>query len=206
LGTGYQGLDLRDVTFETLKLIRSWAATEPQLRIVRVFAYDFEKIATLNRIIGEFFDAPREPVSSALLSAATAELKQKIPTLTDERMREGLTEIWQLAAAPDAHADSIATRGRVFAETCCKALHARFLAQQECPDGLGGMLHDLQPFLKVRQNWILAYLRLLQFCGNTSAHDNAVRVTLTDAAAVVVSVIRVAEFTDQEQAAPLQRG
>ncbi len=206
LGTGYQGLDIKDVTFETLKLIRCWATSEPDLRIVRVFAYGFEKIATLNRIIGEFFEAPDEPAASALLAAATAELKQKIPTVTNERIRDGLTEIWQLAAAPDAHADSIATRGRVVAETCCKALFARFLPGQACPDSLGGMLHDLQPFLRVRQNWILAYLRLLQFCGNMGAHDAVVRVTLTDAAAVVVSVIRVAEFTAHEMAVPLHRG
>jgi hypothetical protein len=206
IGTGYQGLDIKDVTFETLKLVRSWAASEPRLRVVRLFAYDFEKIATLNRIIGEFFDAPREASASALLAAATAELKQKLSTFSQDQVREGLSEIWQLASAPDAHADSIATRGRVFAESCCKLLFAHFLRQQECPEALGGMLHELQPFLKARQNWVLAYLRLLQFCGNTGAHDTGVRVTLTDAAAVVVSVIRVAEFAAKELAAPPKKG
>lgn len=201
LGTGYQVLDIKDVTFETLKLIRAWSISEPELRVVRVFAYDFEKIAVLNRIIGDFFNFPREASASALLAAASAELKQKIPVFSNERVREGLTEIWQLAAASDAHADSIATRGRVFAETCCKMLSARYLPNQTCPDSLGPMLFDLQPFLKAKQNWILAYLRLLQFCGNMGAHDSAARVTLTDASAVIVSVIRVAEFTSQELAA-----
>jgi hypothetical protein len=203
LGTGYQGLDIKDVTFETLKLIRAWSHSAPELRVVRVFAYDFEKIAVLNRIIGDFFDVPREASVSALLSAATAELRQKIPEFPNERVREGLTEIWQLAAATDAHADSIATRGRVFAETCCKMLFARYLPNQTCPDSLGPMLFDLQPFLKAKQNWVLAYLRLLQFCGNISAHDTVARVTLTDAAAVIVSVIRVAEFTSHELATSL---
>lgn len=202
LGTGFQGLDIRDVTIETLKLIRAWSNSAPELRVVRVFAYDFEKIAVLNRIIGDFFDVPREPSVSALLSAATAELKQKLIEFHNERIREGLTEIWQLAAAADAHAGSIATRGRVFAETCCKMLFARYLPGQTCPDSLGPMLFELQPFLKVRQNWILAYLRLLQFCGNIGAHDTVARVTLTDASAVIVSVIRVAEFTSQELAVP----
>jgi O-acetyl-ADP-ribose deacetylase (regulator of RNase III) len=206
IGTGYQGLDIKDVTFEILKLVRYWAVTEPRLRVVRLFAYDFEKIATLNRIIGEFFDVPREASASALLAAATAELKQKLSTFNYDQVRDGLLEIWQLASAPNAHAGSIATRGRVFAESCCKILFTLFLPQQECPEALGGMLHGLQPFLKARQNWILAYLRLLQFCGNTGAHDTGARVTLTDAAAVVVSVIRVAEFTSQELAAAPNRG
>ncbi len=203
LGTGFQGLDIKDVTIETLKLIRAWSLSEPELRVVRVFAYDFEKIAVLNRIIGDFFNVPRESSVSALLAAASAELKQKIPLFSNERVREGLTEIWQLAAAADAHADSIATRGRVFAETCCKMLFSRYLPNQICPDSLGPMLFDLQPFLKAKQNWILAYLRLLQFCGNMGAHDTVARVTLTDASAVIVSVIRVAEFTSQELAASL---
>jgi hypothetical protein len=77
-------------------------------------------------------------------------------------------------------------------------LFTQFLPNETCPDSLGSMLFDLQPFLKAKQNWILAYLRLLQFCGNMGAHDTVARVTLTDASAVIVSVIRVAEFTSKE--------
>jgi len=36
LGTGYQGLDIKDVTFEILRLIRAWSNSAPELRVARV--------------------------------------------------------------------------------------------------------------------------------------------------------------------------
>jgi hypothetical protein len=77
LGTRDRDLDIKDVTFETLKLIRAWSICAPELRVVRVFAYDFEKIAVLNRIIGDFFEVERETSASKVHFAISRSVTQR---------------------------------------------------------------------------------------------------------------------------------
>lgn len=199
LGTGSQGLDVRDVTFETLKLMKEWASTAPSLEVVRLFAYDFEKIAILNRPIGDFLQVRPQFSASALLSAATEELKQKLASVFDSNARQILEELLQLAASPNARADSIASKGRVFAEQTCGQIFKQFFPGQSCPDSLNPRLALIQQEInKRKQGWVVSYLRLLQACGNSALHDFPVPLNLTDAAAVVVSAIRVAEYAQGE--------
>ena len=64
------------------------------------------------------------------------------------------------------------------------------------PSTLAGLINEGELFIRQRnQGWILNYLQLLRNVGNNEAHSSTAGVTLTDAAAVVVAAIRIAEFT-----------
>lgn len=196
LGTGSQSLDRRDVVREIIRLARTWAAILPRLEVVRLFAYSFESIAVLNKTIDELLNSHHAGPASALLGAATAELKEKLPQFRHPNLRAGLGALVQLASASEPSVKSIAVEGRVLAEAAAELLHEHFLPAKSCPKKLFDRLAAIQPHIKALQEWILPYFHLLQLCGNSAAHGVASKVDSTDAAAVVVASIRVAEFTE----------
>jgi hypothetical protein len=90
----------------------------------------------------------------------------------------------------------------VLAEAAAELLHRQYLPSQTCPKKFVDRLAAIKPYVKERQTWILPYFELLQLCGNSAAHAVASKVNATDAAAVLVSAIRVAEFTEHGTGGP----
>lgn len=196
VGTGYAGFDTPEVAWKTLELLRHWAKTTPSLQCVRVFARDADKFATLNRTIDKFFGAKSEPAASMLLQAAHEELVASKSILSSPIILQGIQDLIELTNASPASPKSIALAGRRLAETCARLLAG---APEMTNCTLSQLLTTVvQPIVEMaNQRWILSYFRLLQHCGNTAAHEKDVEITTTDAAAVTVAALRVAEFTNR---------
>lgn len=196
IGTGYVGFDVHEVAWKTLELIRSSAVACPALLVVRVFTRDVEKFATLNLTIDRFFGSQSEPAASLLLQAAHEELAVAMKSLSTPAIAGGLGDLVELTSANPASPKSIAVMARTLAETCAKLLAQGSEAETQLFSQLLSTV--VQPLVeKSNQRWILSYFRLLQYCGNAAAHGQGVRLTMTDAAAVTVAALRVAEFTEK---------
>ncbi len=205
IGTGYVGFDIHEVAWKTLELIRHWAANSPALRTVRVFTRDVEKFAALNLTIDRFFGSQPEPAASLLLHAAHEELSGALRLFRIRELAAGLQELSQLTEMVPASPKSVALLGRRLAETCAKMLAKPLAASAPTLSQL--LAGPIQEIVEtVNQRWILSYFRLLQHCGNAAAHEQGAPLTLTDAAAVTVAALRVAEFTEKRLHLPSNPG
>jgi len=195
-GTGDIDLPVGEVVDQTIDLLRGWANAAPSLRTVRIFAHDLGKVATLNLAINKRLGYQNEASAEALLHAATAELGQKIASFSDEELAHELRILVQLGTAANPASFAVAVKGRIVAEVCAKRLFRQIKPDAPFPSKLAGLINEVELFIKEKnQGWILNYFQLLRNVGNNEAHATAAGVTLTDAAAVVVAAIRVAEFT-----------
>jgi hypothetical protein len=196
IDTGDVGFDTHEVAWKTLELIRYWASSCPAIRLVRVFTREVEKFATLNLTIDKFFGSQSEPAASLLLHAAHEELSGAIKLLRIRALAAGLQELSQMTEMVPASPKSIALLGQRLAETCAKMLSEPLAASSPTLSQL--LAGPVQEIVQtVNQRWILSYFRLLQHCGNAAAHEQGAPLTLTDAAAVTVAVLRVAEFSER---------
>jgi len=203
IGTGSVGLPLQDVVRETMLLVKDWASTAPQLEVVRIFANDLEKVAVLNQAINFVLGFSVQQSASALLAAAAEELRQKVSGFTVAEIAEILSRIAELARSDYPSANGVAIEGRKLAEVCTKTLFQRLNPNTQLPGKLVGLINGVEEYIKkTKESWILNYLRLLQTVGNNAAHASSGNVNLTDAAAVVLAAIRVAEFTQEGQTGP----
>jgi hypothetical protein len=193
LGTGYLGLNATEVIDETLRSISKWVSRAPRLQCVRVFAYDIEKIALLNMAIDDFFSYPSIGATQLLL-AANSELSHRLNSFVGSSLFPALKELSEVSTSASPSAKSIALEGRKLAEVCAKAFHANAYPGTTPPNNLHETLRMIQGDLNKSSPWIYSYLRLLQACGNSAAHPTNTKVTLVDAAAIVVSALRVAEY------------
>jgi hypothetical protein len=198
LGTGSQGLEIQEVIPEALKLVRKWPHKFPMLQVVRIVADDLEKVALPTRTIDEVMHARTEDSGSALIRALGDELAEKLPRLAQPELRQDLSELLQIASAPGLSVKSIATMGTRLAEVCARLLRHKYHTDLAVPRDLQSLLKGISEEVTKTQRWLIQYFRLLQRCGNVSARPGPLSVTMLDAAAVPVCVLRVAEFTESE--------
>jgi hypothetical protein len=201
LGTGDQGLPIREVAEETLRLIRRWSKREPRLKVVRVFAHDLEKVAILNRTIDsvlKYPDGDLAPTSS--VKAASEELETVLKGTEDRAIRNALDELKQLASVAAVSPKSVAIQGRVVAEICCDQLFKKSFPDKPLPYTLKDRIAVLQSRISGELPWMFSYLKLLQTCGNHFAHPSAYRLEAGDVAAVLLAAARFASFVDERVA------
>ncbi|HXK59858.1 MAG TPA: hypothetical protein PLP42_08160 [Acidobacteriota bacterium] len=199
LGTGSMGLEVEPVVREILRLVKQWAICAPRVEIVRVFAHDFEKVALLNLAIEGVLDRATASSDTRLLEAVAEELSQKLESFS-EPFRSSLRNLLSVARSASPSVGAVATEGRKFAELFA----ARMCACLNLAAGntLNEAITVLQPHLAPRRAWVTSYLRLLQYLGNEAVHYKAgqFRLTHMDAAAVLVSAIRIAESAEEIRA------
>jgi hypothetical protein len=198
LGSGAQGLTREEASMALIGIINKWAQKSTILKTVRVFAYDIKAAATLNQLIDNFFGHGAEDPSSTsfeLLQASRLELLEKSDGF-HENIRPNMEEIINLLDTPNPSVKSIAVAGRSIAENCSEYLLNIWFPQENATLlNLNARILKIQEELKKETGWMLAYFRLLQSSGNYGAHHSKQTLTIIDAAAIVIGVLRIAEFT-----------
>jgi len=157
-----------------------------------------EAASVLNNIIDNYFGMPVEQYSNSareLLRMAAEELNHKIENFKG-KIRKALYELYEIANTPNPSIKSIAVSGRILAEECSRCILEKWDSNTGSePITLNERISKIQHRLIKEQSWILSYLRLLQSCGNSAAHPGEAVLNMVDACAVLISGIRVAEYT-----------
>ncbi len=195
LGTGFQGVVPELVVGEMLGAIERWPQRASELKVVRVFARDLEKVAALNMAIDRQYGRP-SPGVSQLLRAALEELKALVDRLQQAEVKEALNDLYQVADVSEPSVKSIAIEGRKVAETCALGLLRVYYPNQSAGE-LWQCLNAIQDDLLKNRAWVFSYLKLLQTYGNKAAHPGQFKTTVADAAAIVVSATRVGSFVEE---------
>lgn len=199
LGTGLQGLEVRESAINIMEAVRHWSHTSLTLKEVRVFAYDLVSASVINREIDRFFGSPfdENKTSTGLLYALADDLKSQKDKFSGE-IRKYLELISQIATSPTPSVKSIAIEGRKLAEVCSRIIYKNWFPDKQnfSQMTLNQVVSCLQHKLLQEHAWILSYLRLLQSCGNNAAHSNIhTPLNIVDACAILIASMRVAEFT-----------
>jgi hypothetical protein len=199
-GTGNQGLSLSESTLALMPILKTWAVNSEKLKTVRVFANTMEAASILNRTIDGYFGSDYSNESSTsnhLLSAAVEELKQKVNDFP-ELIQKEMSDLLSVSSINSVSIKSIAISGRIIAEIVSeKLIEYWYPEKMEENLTLNSMIGIFQFKLMKERSYILSYLRLLQSCGNMTAHNNRNSLNTADASAIVISTIRVAEFISE---------
>lgn len=190
MGTGNQGISLADSVTELLHILTNLKTT--RLKIIRIFANNFEAISSLNLKINDLFHR-KEPARSQLLSAALEELiLLENSTLTPLSIKT-VQKMISLATAEHATLNPFGIAGRIYAETLALEL-CHYFKTGEVPSTLHLRIVELMPHLKGVRPYVISYLRLLQNYGNLSAHAGNPGLNHQDAAAIIIAVVRIIDF------------
>src|SRR5690606_20233187 len=167
---------------------------------VRLFAYDIEAAAVLNRIIDTFFGVQTKDTQGSmneLIKAVSQELEYMVKDIDDPEIF-GLQELFEIASAPNPSVKSIAITGRKVAENCCELLTpSEGVNLRGNNTTLHSKISSLTPSLLRSKTYVLSYLRLLQSWGNHAAHSLDIHPIGIDACAVIIASMRVVEYTIQ---------
>jgi hypothetical protein len=191
LGTGNQGLSLEDSVTELLKTFNQLKKTT--LKIIRVFAKDFESVGVLNKKINELLNRT-EVVHTTLLNAAMNEAKEILKREISMLCFETITDLISLADSNHASLNTFGIKGRIFAERLCDKLIVMYGITQEEPSTLHSKITGLTPMLLNDRPYVLSHLRLLQTYGNQAAHGVGTELNHQDAASIIISMIRLVDF------------
>ncbi|PTN09299.1 hypothetical protein C8N47_105140 [Mangrovibacterium marinum] len=198
LGTGAQGLSIEESAMSLISVVIKWAQNSSSLETVRVFAYNLQAAAKLNQLIDTFFGHEQKQPSSTsveLLKASKQELKEKIGGF-HEQLRHNLDEVSNLLDSPNPSVKSIAVAGRNLAETCSENLLNIWFPEEDASElNLNERIQMIQDKIRKEKSWMLSYFRLLQSSGNIGAHSSRQVLDLVDATAIVIAVLRIAEYT-----------
>ncbi len=198
LGTGSQGISIEISATRIMRVVKCWSSNSTKLKTVRIFAYDLKAASVLNNIIDSYFDVPIEQYSNSareLLRTATEELNHKKEKFKGQ-INKALNELYEIANTSNPSIKSIAVSGRILAEECSRCIHEKWYSNTDSGYlTLNERISKIQHRLLKEQSWILSYLRLLQSCGNSAAHPGKAVLNMVDACAVLISGIRVAEYT-----------
>lgn len=198
IGTGSQKINKMESVSELMNVIKKWAAYSNSLNTVRIFAYDLESAALISRGIDNHFGfSIDQPTESArlLLQAATEELKHFCTNIDEETHKE-ILDLYNISCASYTSVKSIAVSGRVIAEKYSGLLASQWFLYENLGNlSLNNRIKKIQNKLNKEKPWILSYFRLLQSCGNIAAHPNQLSLNIVDACAVIISSIRIADYT-----------
>jgi O-acetyl-ADP-ribose deacetylase (regulator of RNase III) len=202
IGTGAQGISKEKATSELINVIKKWSQKSENLDTVKIFAYDLEAAAILNQTIDAHFGVSQENVtdySQKLLTAIKEELVIKIKLINKE-ISDNLNDIYNLINMSYPSVKSIAVAGRILAEKCTELLINKWYPEEDIRykdlhNRIFMITNDINKSVTPKP-WIISYLRLLQISGNFGAHNSKKLLNLTDAAAVIIAALRVAEYTN----------
>jgi hypothetical protein len=180
LGTGYQGLDPREVARAILSALPRWASS-PRLRTVRVVTHNLEHVAIVNRALDD-----RDFRASSALDVACRELRRRLARGEwTEPVRAALKDLLAIASVNHPSLQSIALEGRRVAEIVLRGL-AREEATQ--PDLFA---RDVDAEQGRRGDLVMPYLQLLLAHGRAAAAGQP--VDSNDALMIVYAAMRAAE-------------
>lgn len=189
-GTGNQRIDLADSVTELLLMLSSLKQTK--LRVIRVFAHNFESVGVLNRKINALLHR-REAGPSHLLEAALREIQAlRTGSLTAISL-EVSDKMIALSAAQNNSLDAFGLAGRHFAEKVTTHW-LKNLGTDEIPSTLHSKIQLLSAWLLTVRPYVYSYLRLLQNYGNQVSHYGNNGLTHQDAAAVIIAIARIIDF------------
>ena len=190
LGTGNQGISLEESVSELLKTFNLIKRTK--LKIIRVFARDFESIGVLNKKINELLSRT-EVVHTTLLNAAMNEARKIIRGEISTLSFDTITELISLADSNHASLYSFGIKGRIFAEKVCDEFLQIYGIVLE-PSTLHSKISGLSVNLRADRPYIESHLRLLQTYGNQVSHAGNLDLNDQDAASIIISIIRIVDF------------
>lgn len=190
LGTGNQGISLIDSISELLKTLTQLKRTK--LKIVRVFARNFESIGALNKKINELLNR-NEAVHTSLLDAAIEETRQISSNQLSTLSATTISNLLSISAAENTSLNICGLNGRIFAETICNEFLVIYNITN-ITNNLDSKIRELTPALKQDRPYVLSYLRLLQAYGNQVAHTGNPNLNYQDAAAIIIAIVRIVDF------------
>lgn len=190
LGTGNQGIPLEDSISELLKTLNQLKKTK--LKIIRVFARNFEAIGTLNKKINELLSR-NEATHTNLLDAAIEEGKEISENQLSTLSYNTISNVLSLSAADHSSLNICGLNGRRFAETICNEFLLIY-GITNITTNLDSKIRELTPAIRQDRPYVLSYLRLLQTYGNQVAHAGNPNLNHQDAAAIIIAIVRIVDF------------
>jgi hypothetical protein len=190
LGTGNQGISLEDSISELLKTLNQLKKTK--LKIIRVFARNFESIGVLNKKINEILNR-NEAIHTSLLDAAIEETRQIAGNQLSTLSANTISNLLTITAAENTSLNICGLNGRIFAETICN----EFLVMYNIANittNLDSKIRELTQAIRQDRPYVLSYLRLLQTYGNQVAHTGNPNLNYQDAAAIIIAIVRIVDF------------
>ncbi len=201
LGTGNQGIPMEDSVAELLKTFNQLKRTK--LKIIRVFARDFESIGVLNKKINELLNRT-EVVHTTLLNAALNDAKEIINMDVSTLSFNTLTDLLSLADSNNSSLKAFGLAGRIFAEKLCDELLRIYGIVLE-PSTLHSKISGLSLYLRKDRPHIESHLRLLQTYGNQVSHAGGAELNHQDAASIVISMLRIADFYEYKHSSTIDQ-
>lgn len=195
LGTGNQGLSLTDSVSELLKTFSKLKKTK--LKIIRVFANDFESIGVLNQKINESLKRT-EIVHTSLIKEAMNEARKMLRGRITPLSFDTITDLISLNDFNHSSFYSFGLKGRIYAERVCDELLKMYAIDLE-PSTLHAKISGLSASLRQDRPPVESHLRLLQTYGNQVAHGLGTELDDRDAASIVISIIKVVDFCEYKQ-------
>jgi len=190
LGTGNQGISLEDSISILLKTINNLSKTK--LKIIRVFARNFESIGALNIKINEHLNR-NEAVHNNLLDAAIEEAKAICLKEISPLSKSTISNLLSLSAADHSSLNSFGINGRLFAESICDEFIRINKISAETTT-LDSKIREISNKIRMERPYVLSYLRLLQSYGNQVAHSGNPNLNHQDAAAIIIAIVRIVDF------------
>ncbi|MGV8963798.1 MAG: hypothetical protein ACOH2V_10535 [Candidatus Saccharimonadaceae bacterium] len=190
LGTGNQGLSLEDSISTLLKTINNLSKTK--LKIIRVFARNFESIGALNIKINEQLNR-NEVVHNNLLDAAIEEAKDISSKEISLLSKNTILNLLSLSAANHSSLNTFGINGRFFAESICDEF-IRIFEIAARTTTLETKIKEITLSKKLERQYVISYLRLLQSYGNQVAHPGNPNLNHQDAAAIIIAIVRIVDF------------
>jgi hypothetical protein len=180
LGTGYQGLDPREVAREILSALPRWASS-PRLRTVRVVTHNLEHVAIVNRALDD-----RDFRASSALDMACRELRRRLERGEwSEPVRAALKDLLAIASVNHPSLQSIALEGRRVAEIVLRGMAREEAGQAHLFAG------DVDAEEGRRGDLVTPHLQLLLAHGRAAAAGQP--VDSNDAVLIVYAAMRAAE-------------
>jgi len=190
LGTGNQGLSLEDSIAELLKTFNELKKTH--LKIIRVFAKDFESIGALNKKINELLNR-KEVIQKGLLHAAIDESRKIIDIPVSPLTLNTINNLLSLANSDYISLNIIGLMGRIFAESVCAEFLQIYRIDLE-PSVLSSQISALSKNIRQERQHVESHLRLLQIYGNQVSHAGNLDLNDQDAASIIISIMRIVDF------------
>lgn len=192
LGTGNQGISLEDSVTELLHTISHLQNTN--LKIIRVFAYNFESIGVLNQKINAVLNL-NEAVHSNLLDAALDELEVLASGGISDLSNHTIERLKSLSGAAHISLNTFGITGRQYAERVVgEFIKFYHVEPEESVVSLNHKIQALTPKIITDRSYVVSYLRLLQNYGNQAAHAGNLNLNHQDAAAIIIAIVRIIDF------------
>ena len=194
LGTGNQGISLEESVSELLNSFQQLKNTK--LKIIRVFAKDFESIGVLNKKINELLNR-NEVTHTTLFKAVINESRKTIINQVSQLSLTTINNIISLSDSDHSSFNILGLMGRIFAESVCNEFLQIYSIDLE-PSTLNSKISALSLKLRDERPYVESHLRLLQIYGNQVSHAGNPDLNDQDAASIIISIVRIVDFYESK--------